>query len=107
MNAAQKVVIVTTGTSGTQGLTTVNKDLREGWRVVQIAPMGGAGSSEGSRFAAMVVLEQSEREATRQMEQIEERAEVDIKGQIEQALEGGYVVESEIENGGWRNPELE
>ena len=93
MNAEQKVVIVTTGTNGTQGLTTINKDLREGWRVVQIAPMGGAGSSESTRFAAMVVLEQSERDATRRMEELEEQAEVDIEGQIEQALEGGYVVE--------------
>jgi hypothetical protein len=54
----------------------------------------------------MVVLEQSEREATRRMEALEEQAEVDIEGQIEQALEGGYVVESEVENGGWKNPEL-
>jgi hypothetical protein len=107
MSVSQKVIIVTTGANGTQGLTSVNKDLREGWRVVQIAPMGGSGSSEGSRFAAMVVLEQSEREATRRMEELEEQAEVDIEGQIEQALEGGYVVESEIENGGWKNPELE
>ena len=106
MNAAQKVVIVTTGTNGTQGLTMINKDLREGWRVVQIAPMGGAGSGESTRFAAMVVLEQSEHEATRRIEELEEQAEVDIEGQIEQALEGGYTVESEVENGGWKNPDL-
>ena len=107
MNAEQKVIIVTTGSNGTQGLTTINKDLREGWRVVQIAPMGGAGSSESTRFAAMVVLEQSERDATRRMEELEEQAEVDIEGQIEQALEGGYVVESEAKGGGWKNPEFE
>lgn len=106
MNATQKVLIVTTGTNGTQGLTSVNKDLREGWRVVQIAPMGGAGSGEGARFAAMVVLEQSEQEAERILERIEEQAEVDIEGQIEQALEGGYIVESEIEDGDWKNSDL-
>lgn len=105
MNATQKVIIVTTGANGTQGLSSINKDLREGWRVVQIAPMGGAGASEGARFAAMVVLEQSEQEATRLIEQMEEQAEVDIEGQIEQALEGGYIVESETENGGWSNPD--
>lgn len=106
MNATQKVIIVTTGANGTQGLTSINKDLREGWRVVQIAPMGGAGASDGARFAAMVVLEQSEQAAARRMEEIEEQAEVDIEGQIEQALEGGYIVESETEEGGWRNPDL-
>ena len=105
MNAAQKVIIVTTGVNGTQGLTSINKDLREGWRVVQISPMGGSGSSDGSRFAAMVVLEQSERAATLLMEQREEQAEVDIEGQIEQALEGGYTIESELNAGGWKNPE--
>ena len=104
MNAAQKVIIVTTGANGTQGLTSINKDLREGWRVVQMSPMGGAGSGESSRFAAMVVLEQSASAAARHMEQLEEQAEVDIEGQIEQALEGGYTVESET--GGWQNPEL-
>lgn len=106
MNSTQKVVLVTAGSSGAQGITTVNKDLREGWRVVQIAPMGGAGSGESARFAALVVLEQSGEQAEEVMQATAEQAEADIEGQIEQALEGGYIVESEdIE--GWRNPDLD
>ena len=77
--------------------------------VVQITPMGGAGSGESARFAALVVLERSEQDAERVLEATAEQAEVDIDSQIEQALEGGYIVESEpqVEEGGWRNPDLE
>jgi hypothetical protein len=106
MNTTQKVVLVTAGSGGTQGITTVNKDLREGWRVVQVAPMGGSGSSDSARFAALVVLELSEEGAEGVLQATAEQAEADIEGQIEQALEGGYIVESEdIE--GWRNPDLD
>lgn len=106
---AQKVILVTTGSQGTQGVTTVNRDLGEGWRVVQITPMGGAGSGESARFAALIVLERSEQDAERVLEQTAEQAEVDIDSQIEQALEGGYIVGSEPapEESGWRNPDLE
>jgi NAD(P)H-dependent FMN reductase len=106
MNITQKVVLVTAGSGGTQGITTINKDLREGWRVAQVAPMGGAGSGESARFAALVVLELSGEKAEGMMQATAEQAEADIEGQIEQALEGGYIVESEdIE--GWRNPDLD
>lgn len=108
MNTAQKVILVTTGSNGTQGITGVNKELREGWRVVQITPMGGAGSGESARFAALLVIERSEGEAERMLEQTAEQAGVDIDSQIEQALEGGYIVESaEEEEQGWRNPDLD
>jgi threonine dehydratase len=106
MSITQKIVLVTAGSGGTQGITTVNKDLREGWRVAQVAPMGGAGSGESARFAALVVLELNEDAADGLMQATAERAEADIEGQIEEALEGGYIVESEdIE--GWRNPDLD
>ena len=106
MNTTQKVVLVTAGSGGTQGITTVNKDLREGWRVVQVAPMGGSGSGDSARFAALVVLELTNESAEDVLQASVEQAEADIEGQIEQALEGGYIVESEdIE--GWRNPDLD
>jgi len=106
MSTTQKIVLVTAGSGGTQGITTINKDLREGWRVAQVAPMGGAGSGESARFAALVVLELNEDAADDLMQATAERAEADIEGQIEEALEGGYIVESEdIE--GWRNPDLD
>lgn len=107
MNVSQKIVIITTGAGGTAGLNAVNQDLQQGWRVMQISPMGGAGGGEGVRFAAAVLLEQSEGGATRLAEEMEKQAEVDMEGQIEQALEGGYIVESETENGGWANPDLD
>jgi hypothetical protein len=106
MSTTQKIVLVTAGSGGPQGITTINKDLREGWRVAQVAPMGGAGSGESARFAALVVLELNEDAADTLMQATAERAEADIEGQIEEALEGGYIVESEdIE--GWRNPDLD
>jgi hypothetical protein len=109
MNTTQKLILITTGSSGTQGVTTANNDLREGWRVVQITPMGGAGSGESARFAALLVLERSEQDAERVLEATAEQAEVDIDSQIEQALEGGFIVESESppKESGWRNPELD
>ena len=107
MNTTQKVILVTTGSNGTQGITTVNKDLHEGWRVVQITPMGGAGSGESARFAALLVIERSGQAAERVLEETAELAEADIDSQIEQALEGGYIVESPAEEEkGWRNPDL-
>jgi hypothetical protein len=106
MNTSQKLILVTAGSSGTQGITTANNDLREGWRLVQITPMGGAGSGESARFAALVVLERSEEAAERVLVETAEQAEDDIDSQIEQALEGGYIVESPAEEGGWQNPDL-
>jgi hypothetical protein len=104
MSITQKIVLVTAGSGGPQGITTINKDLREGWRVTQVAPMGGAGSGESARFAALVLLELNEDAAGEVLQATAEQAEADIEGQIEQALEGGYIVESEdIE--GWRNPD--
>lgn len=109
MNSTQKVILVTTGSNGTQGITSVNEDLREGWRVVQITPMGGAGSGDSARFAALLVIERSADASERAFQESAEQVEVDIDSQIEQALEGGYIVGSpgEEDAGGWRNPDLD
>ena len=107
MNITQKIVLVTTGSSGTQGVTTVNEDLRKGWRLMQITPMGGAGSGDTARFAAIVVLEREVDSEAPGPEAAEEEADIDA--QIEQALEGGFMVGSgptSPQESGWRNPDL-
>ncbi len=111
MSMTQKTLLVTTGTGGTSGLNPLNDHLEKGWRVVQVVPMGGAGSGESVRFAALVVIEQSAEAADHVLEQIEEQIDEDFEGQIEEALEGGYIVGAPPEEeptGGepWANPEL-
>lgn len=65
----QKALIVTTAS----GLDALNRDLQSGWRVVQVAPMGGGGATDG--FAALVVIEGAETEAEALLDQIVEEME--------------------------------
>lgn len=54
----QKALIVRTGPNGHEGLQTLNRQLKEGWRVATVSPMGGAGPAEAAPcHAALVVLE--------------------------------------------------
>ncbi|MFO8099662.1 MAG: hypothetical protein R6T83_08610 [Salinibacter sp.] len=54
----QKALIVRTGPDGHEGLEDLNIELERGWRVAQVAPMGGAaGPAETPCHAALVVLE--------------------------------------------------
>ncbi len=54
----QKALIVRTGPNGHDGLEALNIELKRGWRVAQVAPMGGAaGPAETPCHAALVVLE--------------------------------------------------
>lgn len=74
----QKALVVTSGPAGarTASLDALDEHLRAGWRVVQAAPMGGGGATDG--FAALVVLERrGETEAEALLDQIEEEAEGD------------------------------
>ena len=106
----QKTLLITTGTGGTSGLNPLNDHLEKGWRVVQVVPMGGAGSGESVRFVALVIIEQSEEAAEQVLEHIEEQIEEDFESQIDEALEGGYIVgtPSEDPDSGpsWVNPDL-
>ncbi len=115
MATIQKTLLVTTGTGGTSGLNPLNDHLQQGWRVLQVVPMGGAGSGESIRFAAIVIIEQSAEAAHQVLEHIEEQIEDDFESQIDEALEGGFVMgtspgslsESDSERGeGWVNPDL-
>ena len=72
----QKALVVAAGPLGarTPSQDHLDADLRAGWRVVQVTPMGGGGAAEG--FAALVVLERAEgAEAEALLDQIEEEME--------------------------------
>lgn len=85
MKAAHKIFLVTTGPDGTHGLSEVNDRLRQGWRVANVAPLGGGGAAQG--FAALVVLERGEDAAESVLEQIEEEMER-LPGALGEAVEG-------------------
>ena len=54
----QKAIIVRTGPDGHEGLRALNLELERGWRVVEVAPMGGAaGTPDAPCHAALVILE--------------------------------------------------
>jgi hypothetical protein len=58
----QKAVIVRTGPDGHDGLEALNIELERGWRVAEVAPMGGAETrAEAPTHAALVILERRER----------------------------------------------
>lgn len=88
----QKAVIVRTGPDGHEGLETLNIELERGWRVAQVAPMGGAsGPSDAPCHAALVILEHHERNegpslAVEALEQVEEDVG-DIIDAIEESRE--------------------
>ena len=115
MATIQKTLLVTTGTGGTSGLNPLNAELQNGWRVAQVVPMGGAGSGDSVRFAALVIIERSGEAADEVLEHIEEQIEEDFESRLNEALEGGYIVGTAPEDepldesdsgSGWVNPEL-
>ncbi|MFP4227585.1 MAG: hypothetical protein ACLFTE_02010 [Salinivenus sp.] len=60
----QKALIVRTGPDGHDGLEALNIELERGWRVAQVAPMGGAaGPAETPCHAALVILERRAEDA--------------------------------------------
>lgn len=91
----QKALIVRTGPEGHEGLETLNIELERGWRVAQVAPMGGACTSDGAPcHAALVILEHRDEAegptlAVEALEQVHEEA-----GEIAQVVkESREVVE--------------
>ena len=69
----QKALVVVAGPTGARTASTdrLDEHLEAGWRVAQVAPMGGGGATDG--FAALVVLERAaETEAEAILEQLEE-----------------------------------
>ena len=73
MKAQQKALLVKTGDDHTEGLSDLNDALANGWRVVQVAPLGGAGAS--AQAAALVIIEQAGDKGHGVLEQIQEETE--------------------------------
>jgi hypothetical protein len=88
----QKALIVRTGPEGPDGLDALNTALNKGWRVAQVAPMGGAGGGQTTDFshAALVILElgrAAEEALLAAEEAIEEPDEV-VEEVVEELAEG-------------------
>ena len=80
MKTQQKALVVMTGPGRVQGLDELNIALGRGWRVVEVAPMGGAavGGPEATAemcFAALVVIERADEAAAELLEAVEEEPE--------------------------------
>ena len=74
MDTQQALVV----TDAPGGLDALNERLRQGWRVVTVAPMGGGGQTDG--FAALVVIERAGLAAEAVLEQIAEEVEGALDG---------------------------
>jgi hypothetical protein len=80
MRTQQKALIVMAHPDWKDGLDELNMALQRGWRVAQMAPMGGAGvvAYKGTPelcFAALVVLERAVEAEAGVLEQAEEYPE--------------------------------
>lgn len=101
MQAQQKALIVRAGPDTAQGLEDLNMHLSRGWRVVHLAPMGGAGAGTDARtpllhFAALVVIEQEARRAPTALQ----AAEAEVEELVEELNEGdgaGTALEDRLE----------
>lgn len=85
----QKALIVRTGPEGHEGLEELNIELERGWRVAQVAPMGGAaGAADAPCHAALVILEHADEDegptlAVEALERIERGAETVVEEVVE------------------------
>lgn len=89
MATHQHALIVKTGPGPqyTHGLDELNVRLERGWRVVQMAPMGGASvGSAGTAelcLATLVIIERAEEPAAEVMEKVEEKPEEVVEEMVE------------------------
>ncbi|MDX1421255.1 MAG: hypothetical protein R3181_14915 [Rubricoccaceae bacterium] len=74
MDTQQALVV----TDAPGGLDALNDHLRQGWRVVSVAPMGGGGQTDG--FAALVVIERAGPAVEAVLEQLAEEVEEVLEG---------------------------
>ncbi len=81
MRDLQKAIIVTKRPGETAGLDELNRLLTSGWRVVTLAPMGGAVPDQ---FASLVVLERRQEgvAVAAALEEVEEVNEGDGAGTV-------------------------
>lgn len=89
---AQKALIVSRTTEQTEGLDALNEALAAGWRVVHVTPMGGAGAGRppeaALRFAALVVIEQSDERDVAAAAAAVEEAEEEVDELLGEIVEG-------------------
>jgi hypothetical protein len=109
MRTTQKALIVKTGPEGHEGLEELNIELERGWRVAEVAPMGGAGGASASPgHAALVILEGRDLNepqpavAAKDIEDVEEEADEVVEEVVEEVDE---VVEGDGANPEEANPE--
>lgn len=88
MPAKQKALIVRIRPDSTHGLDELNVQLGRGWRVVEVAPLGGAGvgAREGTPelcLAALVVIEREDDEAADVLAEAHEEPEEIVEDLVE------------------------
>jgi hypothetical protein len=109
MRTTQKALIVKTGPDGHEGLEELNIELERGWRVAEVAPMGGAGGATASPgHAALVILEGRDLNepepavAAKEIQEVEEEADEVVEEVVEEVDE---VVEGDGANPGEPDPD--
>lgn len=109
MRTTQKALIVKTGPDGHEGLEELNIELERGWRVAEVAPMGGAGGATASPgHAALVILEGRDLNepepavAAKKIQEVEEEADEVVEEVVEEVDE---VVEGDGANPGEPGPD--
>lgn len=90
MSTTQKALIVRAGAESHEGLEELNIELERGWRVVEVAPMSGAGGATSSPIvAALVILEHEDDETAPPVEVAEaaETVDEDAEDEVEEIVE--------------------
>jgi hypothetical protein len=104
MRTTQKALIVKTGPNGSEGLEELNIELERGWRVAEVAPMGGAGGASSSPFhAALVILEGRDLEEPKPALAVEELG--DVEEEADEVVEEVVEEVDEVVEGDGANPE--
>jgi hypothetical protein len=95
MSLTQKALIVRAGPTSNSGLNDLNIELERGWRVAEVAPMGGAGGATSDPVvAALVILEHHDEAApepslaTETVEPVEEEPVDEVVDELDEVVEG-------------------
>jgi hypothetical protein len=103
MKTTQKALIVRTGPDGHDGLEALNIELERGWRVAEVAPMGGAGGATSSPVVAALVILEHRDERPEAPVSTAEAVEESTDEAIEEILTEGYEV-TEGDGAGTQRP---
>lgn len=90
MPNVQKAFVVRVRSDGTDNLAALNAELEQGWRVIQITPMGGTGQDRQGQthlplLAALVILERQEPDepSPLALEEVKEAPEEAVEDPVE------------------------